>query len=113
MNDMNAWQDVGAVADFPVGSVRVLDAGDVPVAVFRTADGFYALEDCCSHEEEPLSGGLVNGDEVVCPRHGAVFSLRSGAALTPPAYSPVRTFPVRIVNGVVQVRTHGEDDSAA
>jgi 3-phenylpropionate/trans-cinnamate dioxygenase ferredoxin subunit len=45
----------------------------------------------------------VEGEEVVCPRHGARFSLASGAALSPPAYEPVATFPVRVENGIVQV----------
>jgi 3-phenylpropionate/trans-cinnamate dioxygenase ferredoxin subunit len=43
------------------------------------------------------------GDQVVCPRHGARFCLRTGRALTPPAYAAVQTFPVRISNGRVQI----------
>ena len=46
---------------------------------------------------------MVEGEEVICPRHGARFSLVTGAALTPPAYEPVATFPVRVEEGVVQV----------
>jgi 3-phenylpropionate/trans-cinnamate dioxygenase ferredoxin component len=46
----------------------------------------------------------VDGCNVVCPRHGAKFCLRTGAALTPPAYEPVRTFAVRVREGVVEVQ---------
>jgi 3-phenylpropionate/trans-cinnamate dioxygenase ferredoxin component len=46
----------------------------------------------------------VDGDEVICPRHGARFCIRTGEALSPPAYEPVPTFPVRVTDGMVQVR---------
>ncbi|HQT27571.1 MAG TPA: nitrite reductase (NAD(P)H) small subunit, partial [Burkholderiales bacterium] len=51
-----------------------------------------------------LVGGCVEGDEVVCPRHGAHFSIRTGEALSAPAYEPISIFPVRIEDGIVQVR---------
>ena len=58
----------------------------------------------CTHDGGELAGGAVEGDVVICPRHGARFCLRTGAALTPPAYEPVRTYETRIVNGVVEVQ---------
>lgn len=98
------WTDVAPVADFPSGAVRSVDVEGTAIAVFNLAGRYYALEDMCSHEAEPLSGGLVEGEEVICPRHGAHFSIVTGAALSPPAYEPVATFPVRVEAGMVQVR---------
>jgi 3-phenylpropionate/trans-cinnamate dioxygenase ferredoxin subunit len=101
---MSEWVDVVVVADFAEGSARVVELDDGrQVAVFNAGGRFYAIEDRCSHEDEALSWGVVEGEEVVCPRHGARFSLASGAALSPPAYEPVATFPVRVENGMVQV----------
>jgi 3-phenylpropionate/trans-cinnamate dioxygenase ferredoxin subunit len=101
---MAHWVDVAAVDDFLRDTVRVVELEDGrQVAVFNVADRYYAIEDQCSHEAEALSWGTVEGEEVVCPRHGARFSLASGAALSPPAYEPVATFPVRVENGIVQV----------
>lgn len=98
------WVDVAKLADFGDGTVRVVVLGDGrEVAVFNVGGRFYAIEDRCSHEEEALSWGAVEGDEVICPRHGARFSLVTGAALTPPACEPVATFAVRVEGGVVQV----------
>ena len=51
-----------------------------------------------------LTGGTVEGDQIVCPRHGARFCIRTGAALCAPAYEPTDTFPVRVENGEIQVR---------
>ena len=68
-----------------------------------TSTAFYAIDDVCTHDGGELAGGAVEGDVVICPRHGARFCLRTGAALTPPAYEPVRTYPTRVVDGVVEV----------
>jgi 3-phenylpropionate/trans-cinnamate dioxygenase ferredoxin subunit len=107
---MSQWQDVARVDAFREGSVEVVDLDDGrQVAVFSVGGKFYALEDRCSHEDENLSCGIVDGDEIVCLRHGAHFSLLTGAALTPPAYEPVATFPVRVEGGIVQVDAGGGD----
>jgi 3-phenylpropionate/trans-cinnamate dioxygenase ferredoxin subunit len=45
----------------------------------------------------------VEACQIVCPRHGAQFCLRTGEALTPPAYEPLRTFKVREERGRVLV----------
>lgn len=101
---MTAWIDVAKLEEFDDGTVRVVALDDGrEVAVFKVGGRFYAIEDRCSHEEENLSWGVVEGDEVICPRHGARFSLVTGAALTPPACEPVATFAVRVEGGVVQV----------
>ncbi len=74
------------------------------VAVFNIGGTFYAIEDTCTHDGGELAGGALEGDVVICPRHGARFCLRTGAALSPPAYEPVRTFETRIENGIVEVK---------
>lgn len=107
---MAQWLDVAAVADFPPDSVRVVELDDGrQVAVFNAAGRYYAIEDLCSHEAEALSWGVVEGEEVICPRHGARFSLASGEALSPPAYEPVATFPVRVFDGRVQIDGAAQD----
>lgn len=79
------------------------------VAVFHREGAYYAIEDMCTHDGGELASGAVEGDEVVCPRHGARFCIKNGKALTPPAYEDVHSFPVRVENGVVQVRDDRDD----
>lgn len=101
---MADWVDVAKLDEFGDGTVRIVALDDGrEVAVFNVGGRFYAIQDRCSHEEEALSWGVVEGDEVICPRHGARFSLVTGAALTPPACEPVASFAVRVEGGVVQV----------
>lgn len=100
---MEKWIDVAPAAEFPPGTCRTLAIGATPVAVFNVAGSYYAICDLCSHEAETLSDGVVDGCEIVCPRHAARFSLATGAALAPPAVEPVDTFRVRVEEGMVQV----------
>lgn len=74
------------------------------VAVFNLDGRYYAVEDVCTHDGGILTGGPVEGDQIVCPRHGARFSIRTGEVLAPPAFEPIATFPVRVSDGEVQVR---------
>ena len=74
------------------------------IAIVRSGGKLYAIEDVCTHDGEALTGGEVEGGEIVCPRHGARFCLRTGEALTPPAYEPVRVFEIKIEGGHLWVR---------
>ncbi|CAG9171085.1 Naphthalene 1,2-dioxygenase/salicylate 5-hydroxylase systems, ferredoxin component [Cupriavidus laharis] len=106
---MSEWIDVARADEFAPGTCRSVDVDGVQVAVFNVGGNYYAIEDLCSHEAEPLCGGDVEDQEVVCPRHGSHFSLLTGEALSPPAYEPVATFPVRVEDGKVQVRDERRD----
>jgi 3-phenylpropionate/trans-cinnamate dioxygenase ferredoxin subunit len=97
------WVDVDAVATFGLGERRVVDVDGVAVLVVNVNGEYLAVEDLCSHQEFPLSDGELRQDRIVCSRHGAEFCLRTGAALTAPAYEGIATLPVRIEGDRVQV----------
>jgi len=103
------WVTVAKLGELAPGAHRVVDVDGARVVVFNLGGEYHAIEDVCTHDGGQLTGGVIEGDEVVCPRHGARFSIRTGAALTAPAYEPVAKFPVRVENGVVQVRDHRWD----
>ena len=98
--------DVCAVEDLPPGSVRVVVHGDVSIAIFNADGDLHAIEDRCTHDDGTLAEGDFDPDSCViaCPRHGAEFDVRSGQALTLPAYLPVDTFDVEVVDGRVLLK---------
>jgi 3-phenylpropionate/trans-cinnamate dioxygenase ferredoxin component len=98
------WVDVASTAEIGPESWRTVDVDGTDIAVFNVNGEYYAIEDMCTHDGEILSGGTVTGKEITCPRHGARFSLITGEVLGPPAYEPVRTFAVRVKDGMVQVK---------
>ncbi len=100
---MAEWVDVAPSKDFSPGTSRRVEIEDVTIAVFNLGGEYYAIEDICTHDYSPLEGGHVEGDNITCPRHGARFNIKTGEALTAPAYEPLTTFPVRVAGGLVQV----------
>jgi 3-phenylpropionate/trans-cinnamate dioxygenase ferredoxin subunit len=101
---MADWVDVAAENELGPGQVRVVDVDGTMIAVFNIEGGFYAIEDVCTHDGGELASGTLEGDQIECPRHGARFCVRTGEALTAPAYEPTAVFPVRVENRIVQVR---------
>ncbi len=97
--------DVCAVEDLPPGSVKLVQHGDTAIAIFNADGQLYAIEDRCTHDDGTLAEGEFDAETciVACPRHGAEFDVRSGEALTLPAYVPVDTFPVEARDGRVRL----------
>ena len=101
---MSDWVSVARAEELAPGGFRIVDVDGAQVVVFNLDGQYYAIEDVCTHDGGQLTGGYVEGDQIVCPRHGARFCIRNGEALSPPAYEPTATFPVRVEDGMVQVR---------
>ena len=99
-----AWIDAGLTDNLADGQAQSITVGRRMIAVVRSGADFFAIEDICTHDGAPLTGGEIEGAEIICPRHGARFCLRTGEALTPPAYEPARVFETKIENGHIWVR---------
>jgi 3-phenylpropionate/trans-cinnamate dioxygenase ferredoxin component len=100
---MAEFVTVASVDDLKPGERLVAEVGRDWVIIFNVGGTYYAVEDMCSHEEYYLSEGELDGTALECPKHGACFDITTGKHLTPPAVSPIRTFPVRVENGAIQV----------
>ena len=99
------WIDAGPAADLADGQAISLAVGRRQIALARSGDEYFAIEDVCTHDGAELTGGSIEGAEIICPRHGARFCLRTGQALTPPAYEPVQVFETKITDGRLWVRS--------
>jgi len=93
------WLDAAAADSVPESASLSVEVGGVALVIARCGNEYYAIEDQCTHDGESLAGAEVEDCEIICPRHFARFCLKSGEALTPPAYEPVRTYRVRAENG--------------
>jgi 3-phenylpropionate/trans-cinnamate dioxygenase ferredoxin component len=94
---------VAPLEEFPPGSVKIVQAGDLWIGVYNCGGELLAIEDRCSHDDGPLAEGDWDPEEcrVVCPRHGSAFDLHTGRPLSLPAYEPVDVYPVDVVDGIV------------
>jgi NAD(P)H-dependent nitrite reductase small subunit len=74
------------------------------VALFRLDDGIYATDNSCSHEYSELSEGIIMDTDVYCPKHGSRFDIKTGAVKDLPATRPVKTYDVKVEDGIVYVK---------
>jgi len=99
-----AWVKVGKTTDVEKGTAKVVEACGKRLALCHTSDGFYAVDDMCSHDRGPLGEGKVWDHRIECPRHGAQFDVTNGKALSLPAIRPIKAYKTRVdEDGEVEV----------
>lgn len=99
---MGDWVKLAMLDEIGPGGKHVL-LGDEEILLVRKGEEVFALGYLCSHQDMELEGGQVDGDEWVCPHHGARFALTSGEALSMPAFETIPTYPVKVEGGIVYV----------
>jgi 3-phenylpropionate/trans-cinnamate dioxygenase ferredoxin component len=97
------YTQIALATDLPNGERLFVDIEDKPIVVFNIAGQFFAIGDVCTHDDGPLGDGLIEAYNIVCPRHGAEFDVRSGKAVQMPAVVDVPAYPVRVVDGNIQI----------
>lgn len=93
---MGQFVRVASVDEIPVGKIKAFEIDFTRFVVAHTAEGFYAVCDECTHDGEPIHSGRIRGEEIMCTRHGARFSLHTGEVTAPPAVVPIETFEVKV-----------------
>ena len=92
------------VEEVPVGEVRVFEPeDDIRVAICNIDGQLFAVDDLCTHDDGPLGEGDLDGFCIECPRHGALFDVRTGEVVRLPATVGIGTYATRVNNGEVQV----------
>src|SRR6476659_10863118 len=98
------WHAVGTAEEQDVGYLRRVEVEGAAVCLGRTADGWVAFQDTCTHEECSLADGELDGRVIVCPCHASEFDVRTGDVLTPPALDPLPIYEAREEGGALLVR---------
>jgi 3-phenylpropionate/trans-cinnamate dioxygenase ferredoxin subunit len=100
------FHPVAKVSEIPDPGRLLVEVEERLIVVIHAAGHFYAIDDVCTHDGGPLSDGKLEGFTIACPRHGAKFDVRNGAALTMPATQPTVAHEVKIEGDAVLVRLH-------
>ena len=109
---MAEYVTVARTTDVPPGTSVVVEVGDLPIALAHVeGDGYYAIDDLCTHDGGPLGDCDLDGPQIECPRHGAVFEMSTGKAITLPATRPVPTYEVKIEGGAVSLLLEKVEES--
>ncbi|MHB8920285.1 MAG: Rieske (2Fe-2S) protein [Halothiobacillus sp.] len=90
------WLPVCAQRELALGERRVIAAPDEDILVVNADGVILAVANQCSHQALPLDEGSLDGDLITCPYHNAQFCLRTGEALSAPAYEPIGCYDIKI-----------------
>ena len=101
---MAEFVTVSGVATPEQGTLTAFEAGGEHIAVANVEDTHYAFDNLCPHRQCLLAEGHLEGTVVTCPCHGSQFAVTTGERLRGPAVRGVRTYTVRVDNGVLQIR---------
>jgi 3-phenylpropionate/trans-cinnamate dioxygenase ferredoxin subunit len=92
----NGFHFAASIGDVAKGKTICIVLAEREILLCHTHEGFYAVDNLCTHAAEKLDGGRLKACKILCPLHGAAFDVRDGTALSRPATIPLQTYPVKI-----------------
>ncbi len=95
---------VARTEEVPVGTARMVEVNGKEIALFNVGGSFHAIDNTCTHVGGSLSEGEIDGAEVTCPWHGAMFDVTTGQVLGPPAASNVTRYNVRVEDSDIEIK---------
>lgn len=99
----SAFVRVARVADVPKGRMLEVTVGSRNIVLCHTREGWFAVDNICTHAYAKLSEGRLRKTRLICPLHGGSFDCRSGVAIGPPAVAPLATYAVRLTGEDVEI----------
>jgi 3-phenylpropionate/trans-cinnamate dioxygenase ferredoxin component len=95
--------EIAPASELPNGERLFVELDGRSLVIFNIAGQFFAIGDICSHDDGPVGEGDLEGYNIVCPRHGGEFDIRTGQAVQLPVVVDIPAYPVKVVDGMIQV----------
>ena len=99
----DAWHRVAPAADFAEGRMEAFEISGREILVCNSREGWFALDNICTHAYGRLNEGRLRGCRLICPLHGASFDIRDGSVLGAPATTPLARHRLRVVDCHVEI----------
>ncbi|MGD0879702.1 MAG: non-heme iron oxygenase ferredoxin subunit [Anaerolineales bacterium] len=95
--------EIAPAGELPEGERMFIEVEGRSIVVINLAGKLHAIGDICSHDNGPVGDGEIEEHEIICPRHGARFDIRSGKVTSLPAVLDIPSYPVRVVGGMIEI----------
>jgi 3-phenylpropionate/trans-cinnamate dioxygenase ferredoxin subunit len=95
--------EIAPISDLPNGERLFIEVEGKSIVIVNIASQFFAIADICTHDDGPLGDGDLEGFNIVCPRHGGEFDIRTGQAVQMPAVVDIPAYPVKVVDGAIHI----------
>jgi 3-phenylpropionate/trans-cinnamate dioxygenase ferredoxin subunit len=99
MVDQLKYLKIAALSEFPENERLFLEINDLPIVIYSLNGEYFATGDVCTHDGGSIGEGQIEGNEVICPRHGARFDIKTGKVTRFPAVEDIPSYPVKIEDG--------------
>jgi 3-phenylpropionate/trans-cinnamate dioxygenase ferredoxin component len=99
MVDNVKFLKIAALTEIPENERLFLEINDLPIVIYSLNGEYYATGDVCTHDGGSIGEGQIEGNEVICPRHGARFDIKTGKVTRFPAVEDIPSYPVKIEDG--------------
>jgi 3-phenylpropionate/trans-cinnamate dioxygenase ferredoxin subunit len=93
------FYEIAPASELPNGERLFIEMDGKSIVIFNVAGQLFAIADLCTHDDGPLGDGDLEGHNIVCPRHGAEFDIRTGQAVQMPAVIDIPSYPVKVLDG--------------
>jgi 3-phenylpropionate/trans-cinnamate dioxygenase ferredoxin subunit len=100
---------VGEVEELREGERLFIEIDEKRIVILNINGQYYAIADVCSHDDGPVGEGALEGFEIICPRHGARFDIRTGKVFALPAFVDIPAYPVRLVGDQIEIGIPAQD----
>ncbi len=97
------YVQIAPAEQLPPGERLFIEVEGKSIVIFNMAGEIFAIGDICSHDNGPVGDGEIEGDEIICPRHGGRFDVRTGKATSLPAVVDIPSYPVRLTDGMIEI----------
>jgi NAD(P)H-dependent nitrite reductase small subunit len=100
------WVAAASLDEVPEPGVLGVQIGKHELAIYRLLGGeVCATDNVCTHGAALLSEGWLTDEGCIeCPLHAGQFDIRTGKGMGPPIDEDIRTYPVKVEDGLVLVR---------
>lgn len=95
--------EIAPASELPNGERLFVEVEGKSIVIFNIADQLFAIGDICTHDDGPLGDGDLEGYNIVCPRHGAEFDVRTGRVMQMPAVVDIPAYPVKVEEGMIHL----------
>jgi len=97
------YYEIAPARELPPGERLFIEIEGQSLVIFNIAGQFFSIADICSHDDGPVGEGDLEGYNVVCPRHGGEFDVRTGKAVQLPVVVDIPAYPVQVRDGNIYI----------
>ena len=97
------WIRIASTSEIAEGESHAIEIMGLSLALYHVGESWFCTDNVCTHAFALLTDGWLEEHIIECPLHGGQFDVCTGKAVCSPAEADLRSYPVRVVEGQIEV----------